>query len=195
MPETQTWTCGCGATRLAIRTGDGSRALCYCRDCRAFTRHFGRTDMLDAAGGSDLYLVAPHHIRILEGEANLAAIRLTGKGPVRWYAACCGTPMANTMPTRAIPYVTTLVGGFEDPDALGPIQAQAYRKQALGYVEREGGSFLLVALAVLRRAAGAGITGKWRRNPFFDDAGEPRVRWKRLGGEERERAYDEAETL
>ena len=125
--------------------------LCYCTDCQAFARHFGRTDMLDGHGGSDLYQVQPHQVVFLEGEENLAVLRLTGRGPLRWYAACCGTPMANTWTSPKVPFATLTAAQFNDRDSLGPIHAQTFRRDGLGYVEKEGTGIALVLFAFLRR--------------------------------------------
>ena len=54
---------------------------------------------------------------------------------------------------------------FDDPDRLGPIRTQAFRRDALGYVEREGGSIWVLLLGFARRALLSYATGRWRRTP------------------------------
>ena len=191
----QTWTCACGQTQLAVETSGGSRVLCYCKDCQAFARHFGRTDMLDSYGGSDLYQVQPHQIAFLKGAENLAVLRLTDKGPLRWYAECCGTPMANTWTSPKVPYATLMANQFSDLDGLGRIQAQVNRRDAIGYVEKEGGGIALVLLTFAGRTLKAYATGTWRNAPFFDDDGTPRTEVHRLSEGERKNAYDIEKTV
>ncbi len=191
----QTWSCSCGKTQLSVETSGGSRVLCYCKDCQAFARHFQRTDMLDSRGGSDLYQVQPHQVTFLKGEENLAALRLTNRGPARWYAACCGTPMANTWTSPKVPFATMIASQFERPDDLGPIHAQSFRRDALGYVEKEGSGMPLVYLAFFYRAISSFVTGGWRRSAFFDEEGQPRVAFRELTDDERKMAYDAEQTI
>ena len=195
MTETVTWSCRCGATALEVEISGGSRVMCYCTHCQAFARHFGRTDMLDAHGGSDLYQVAPHQVRFLRGEENLAAIRLTDKGPMRWYAACCDTPMANTWPSPALPFVTMTAVRFDAPDALPRLHAQTFRRDGIGYVEREGGNVARVYFDFARRAIVSRLTGRWKENPFFGADGAPKARYRRLSEDEMKAAYDAEQTV
>jgi len=151
--------------------------------------------MLDSRGGSDLYQVSPHQVSVRAGSETLAAIRLTAKGPLRWYAACCGTPMATTWTGPKLPFATLTVSRFDHPDDLGPIQAQAFRRQALGYVEKEGAGMPLVYLGFARRLAAAFLTGKWRETPFFDREGNARAAVASLTDSERQAAYDAERTV
>ena len=169
--------------------------LCYCTDCQAFARRFGRTDMLDGHGGSDLYQVQPHQVVFLEGEENLAVLRLTGRGPLRWYAACCGTPMANTWTSPKVPFATLTAAQFNDRDSLGPIHAQTFRRDGLGYVEKEGTGIALVLFAFLRRVIFSFVTGKWRQTAFFTAEGAPKRKAIRLSDAERRAAYDQEQTV
>lgn len=183
------WRCDCGAMHLRVDPSGGSRVICYCRDCQAFARAAGRPDLLDEAGGSDLYQVAPHQARFETGADRLSALRLTDKGPARWYATCCGTPVANTWPSRALPFVTLFAPGFADRDALGPVTAQAFRRSATAYAPKIAGGMGPVYRAFARRALWAWITGRWRRHPFFDEAGTPLAEPRPLDPQARAAAY------
>ena len=185
------WCCDCGAMYLKVDPRGGSRVICYCKDCQAFARATGRGDILDEAGGSDIYQVAPHQVRIEAGSDRLAALRLTDKGPARWYVTCCGAPVANTWPTRALPFVTLLSKGFSDREALGPVTAQAFRRSATAYAPKIAGGMGPVYRAFARRAALAWITGRWRCHPFFDASGAPRASPRPLDQEARAAAYAE----
>jgi hypothetical protein len=50
--------CRCGHMRGVARkvsSSTGLRFTCYCKDCQAFARFLGQADMLDAAGGTDIF--------------------------------------------------------------------------------------------------------------------------------------------
>lgn len=91
--------CACGTVQGTLLGGaPNNRVRCYCSDCRAFGRYFGPdSNVLDAQGGTEIVQVAQHRVRIAQGLDQLAAIRLSRNGLVRWYARCCRTPIGNTM--------------------------------------------------------------------------------------------------
>ena len=164
------WSCTCGKVEVEVPV-TGVRLKCYCKSCRAFVERLGKTERLDAAGGSDLLQVAPDGLRILKGQEHLAWMRLTEKGPLRWYATCCNTPMANTLPTRHVPFASFQVADLSPKTDLPEVQAKVHLKGALAHVDGPHGSALPMILALLRRTVTAHVTGKWRKNPFFDDKG------------------------
>src|SRR5690606_34164535 len=105
--------CTCGAVRGELdRRAVYARVVCYCRDCRAFARVLARLDILDDAGGTDIVTMRPAGLRFPQGRDQLACLSLGPKGPLRWYAACCGTPVGNTSRNPAFPYVGVPVAGF-----------------------------------------------------------------------------------
>ncbi|MEM9343035.1 MAG: DUF6151 family protein [Pseudomonadota bacterium] len=183
------WSCKCGALKLQAEPGRGTRIACYCKDCQAFAKAIGAADTLDPQGGSDLYQTAPDTITVVEGAEHLACLRLTNKGPLRWYAACCGTPVANTLTTRQVPFSSLAVTGFADPSALGPVSAQVNLSGATGHVETTDTRILPLVLKFMGRALIARVTGRHRKTPFFDSTGTPvaEIRW--LTEEERAKAY------
>ncbi len=79
------------------RTEKVNRCVCYCADCQAFAHALKRPDeILDEAGGTDIVQVTQNDISFMIGIENLACMRLTENGLLRWYAACCNTPIGNT---------------------------------------------------------------------------------------------------
>ena len=168
------WTCRCGAVAAEADAKGGTRAVCYCPSCRRFAELTGAEASLDPQGGTDLYQVAPEAARITRGADRLAWMRLTEKGPLRWYTTCCNTPFANTLTTPAIPFLTLMSHRFADPEALGPVRARVFRRHATGRVpdDAAGGMWPLYAQFV-RRSLRSRLTGGWRRNPLFDDTGRP----------------------
>ena len=166
------WSCACGAVK-ARAEGEGTRAVCYCSSCREFAERFGRAGWVDPSGGCDLYQTAPECVVLTEGADQLRWTKLTPKGPLRWYARCCGTPMANTLGTRNIPFVTLQVVGFDDPDKAGPVVARVNRQGATGPVPDDAGGLPTLLWTFAKRALASRLSGRYKKNLFFDAAGEP----------------------
>ncbi len=167
------WTCKCGEVEAEAEPEKGVRLVCYCASCRKFVERLGAEERLDPAGGSDLWQTAPESVRITKGQANLAWVRLTKKGPLRWYATCCNTPMANTLDGIGLPFMTLQSWDFEDRDALGPVVARVKKKDATAHIEGDMGSMRRVIMAFAGRALKSRLSGGYRRNPFFDGEGKP----------------------
>lgn len=167
-----TWTCRCGAVEMRISGGQGDRLVCYCKDCQGFARHLGADGSLDDAGGSDLYNTVPDRLEMVKGPGHLQALRMTPKGPIRWYAACCGTPLANTAPRRGLPFATMILHPGLAADPLGPVRFRVGIEGARGPVPKASGvgGFIRRAMA---RALVARLAGRHVRTPFFDAAGDP----------------------
>ena len=54
--------CRCGHVRGIARDvspANGFRFVCYCKDCQAFARFLERADVLDPAGGTDIFQMPP----------------------------------------------------------------------------------------------------------------------------------------
>ncbi|MEL6523820.1 MAG: DUF6151 family protein [Pseudomonadota bacterium] len=171
--STTTWTCKCDQVALTVVPKGGTRVVCYCNSCRGFTTRLGASDILDECGGSDLYQVAPEAAQFLKGADKIAWTKMTDNGPARWFTTCCRTPLANTLPTRAIPFMTLQTAYLSKKDTLPPIEIRVFRKFAEGRVPdtKYGQSRLLREFAV--RSLKSRLSGGWRRNPLFDDVGEP----------------------
>jgi hypothetical protein len=95
--------CRCGyvrgiATRVSPSTG--LRVICYCKDCQAFARFLDRADVLDAAGGTDIFQMPPGRVRLTAGPDAMRCLRLSKTEIYRWYADCCRTPIGNTAGPR-----------------------------------------------------------------------------------------------
>ncbi|MEM6635622.1 MAG: DUF6151 family protein [Pseudomonadota bacterium] len=177
MQDSAVLSCSCGQVRLDIAgspPAGGVRLSCYCKDCRAFPTHLGATQILDDWGGVDLYQCPPDRLAIRAGAELLSALRLSPKGPLRWYATCCGTPLALTPATTALPFVSLSVAAIHGAD-LGPRTAVVFSEQALAGPEPAPSNFGLsgVVLKLLRRVLAAYLTGKRKVTPFFDQTGNP----------------------
>jgi hypothetical protein len=175
------WTCRCGAVAADVEPKGGTRAVCYCRFCRDFARRTGAEGALDPQGGSDLFQVGPEAVRFVRGGDRLAWMRLSDKGPLRWYTTCCGTPLANTLASRSVPFVTLMAHRFAEPDALGPVRVRVFRRDATGRVPDDAtGGTLPLYLGFARRVLKSFLTGGWRRNPFFGPDGRPVAEGERV---------------
>ena len=189
--------CRCGTLRATLRIAPGARRIvCHCRDCQAFQHALGAADaVLDAHGGTDLAALSPASLKIDAGRERLAALRLYPKGLLRWYAACCDTPLGNTPPQRALAHFGAVVAPLVETNgaeaveaALGPVRARIYGAQATNGAPP--GAHPKVPLSmippVLAAMIGRFARGEHRRSPFFDARGEPAVRPRTLSDAERE---------
>ncbi len=133
--------CRCGQVHGWVRdvaSDTVNRAICYCDDCQAFAHYLGRADLLDPHGGSDLTGLATSTVQFDRGTENIEAMRLSPRGPLRYYASCCKTPLGNTG-TRfpfAVGLVYEAIRDARDPkqrdELLGPVQGTVYGKYAVG---------------------------------------------------------------
>ena len=77
-----TLRCHCGRIRgvaRAVSPSAGFRFVCYCKDCQAFARFLKRSDILDAAGGTDIFQMPPGQVTFTGGFNDLRCVRLSGK--------------------------------------------------------------------------------------------------------------------
>jgi len=180
--------CRCGRVRgLAhdIAPGSGFRFVCYCKDCQALARVLERPDVLDSAGGTDIFHMPGGGVTLTAGTDALRCVSFSRK-VLRWYADCCGTPLANTASTPRFP-VVALIHSFMDCEAagysrdalLGKPLCRIYEKSAIGPLPPDappppsGGMFARRATKLL----GWWMRGLGRPNPFFDDrSGAPMSR-------------------
>lgn len=154
-----------------------NRVVCYCSDCQAFLHHLGRTDLLDAHGGTDIVQVAPSSLTFHRGAEHIVGLRLSPKGLYRWYASCCKTPLGNTV-SPAIPFVGIVAQNFDGGNDgggadgyFGPPVGAIWGKYAVGTAP-EGSTKLnlrLIARAI-RMILGWRLAGRTWPHPFFDRA-------------------------
>ena len=164
--------CTCGTVQIALDTAPGSGALvtCYCRDCRAFPRILGRDDVLDDAGGVSMWQTVPDRFTVTAGLDKLVPMRLSPKGPLRWYATCCDTPIALTPGLSGVPFASFL-GARITPAVEAPPVAKVFRKYATGKVAKPHGSLLALLSGFASRTLAARMRGAHKLNPLFDAEG------------------------
>lgn len=192
MTEDLSFQCRCGDVKgrlTDVAPGRGTRLVCYCDDCQAFMYFLGReSDFLDAQGGSDIFQTSPHRLTINEGADRISVVQLTEGGVYRWHAGCCKTPLANTTHTATLPFVGTYARIYDAANRealLGPTRGAVFSNYARGDGGLKDRGKLWMMGSILLRMAGARLSGAYRRNPFFDAAGDPVAAPRRLTSQER----------
>lgn len=112
--------CRCGRVRGVahdISPSAGFRFVCYCKDCQAFAHFLERPDVLDEAGGTDIFQMPPGRVELTEGLDLLRCLLLSDKA-LRWYTDCCRTPIANTAPGPRFP-IAGMIHAFMDHEGDG----------------------------------------------------------------------------
>lgn len=169
MTGERTHSCVCGKMHWRIaREAPGTHLVCYCEDCQTaarFLKH--QVTRLDSDGGSEIFQTLPAYFEFLEGLEHLAAIRLGPKGLLRWYAGCCGTPIANTLPTSTLPFVGAILP--PGADGYGPIKALVNTVGTASHIKETG--VLAAHLSIVRGILRARLPGGKRTSPFFDTSG------------------------
>jgi len=170
--------CRCGHVRGLAREvapSAGFHFVCYCKDCQAFARFLKRTDVLDAAGGTDIFQMPPARMTLTAGADAVRCLSLSSK-VLRWYAECCRTPIANTASSPRFP-VVGLIHCFIDKEAagrdeaLGPPLCRIHERSAVGSLPATAPA--PPSLSIFTRRASKLLAwwlhGLARPNPFFDD--------------------------
>ncbi len=175
--------CTCGALQgkaLDVDPARGFRVVCHCDDCQAFAHYLEQSGvMLDDAGGTDIFQLTPAQLVLTAGAEHLACMRLTPRGLVRWFAKCCHTPVANTLPWASFPFAGVLqpfmdhaADGQTRDDVLGPVLARVQGRYAVGprAAEIEARAPLWCLGRMIRNLLRGWVRGQQRPSPFFDPA-------------------------
>lgn len=166
------FACDCGKLRgtlLGVSPTNGTRAECFCHDCRAAELYAGQPD--PAPGGVQVYQTVPDRVRFDAGEDQLAVFSLSEKGLLQWQARCCGAILFKTVRTPKLAFASFRTDRLEDDSPLGPIVARAYVRKPNGKRGHEGG--LLFMFRFAKRVLWRRITGLWKQTPFFNADGTP----------------------
>lgn len=132
-----TLSCRCGqvqGTLSQVKPSKVSRVVCYCGFCQSYERYLQPVQpALDAFGGTDMIQLSPAHIRLTQGEEQLACLKLTEGGALRYYAKCCQSALMNTTQRSNVPFISIPLSRIPDlaPDAeavrhVGPIRIRAF---------------------------------------------------------------------
>lgn len=176
MPDTHPIQCKCGQVRGVLTlTKPTNRCVCYCGDCQAFARHLQAHNAMDAHGGTEVIHVPPSSLQFNQGTENLACLRLTSKGMLRWYAACCNTPIGNTVANPRMSFIglvanTCLPGNSQSRDAVfGPVTMVVGVESAIGDGEKPRAAGLVSGMAkAITIMVKERLSGRYRLSPFFN---------------------------
>jgi hypothetical protein len=172
--------CRCGHVRgvaIDVSPSTGFRFVCYCKDCQAFAHFLERADVLDPAGGTDIFQMPPARMKLTEGTDAIRCLRLSDK-VLRWYTDCCRNPIANTAADPRFP-LAAVIHCFMDHEAdgrardevLGPPLCRIYERSAIGPLPPNAPP--PPSLGVFARRASKllvwWVRGLARPTPFFDD--------------------------
>lgn len=173
------FACQCGALQGDIEEeGVHSHVVCYCHDCQRFPESLGAEYVLDAQGGTEIVQVAHSRLRITQGREHLAMLRLSERGMLRWYAACCNSPIGNTMPGPKIGFIGLIAPIIQTDDLnaeFGPITSVVNVNSAKGELKPKGYGLLTGIRRILLIMLDARLGGKYRQSLFFDQKGKPVV--------------------
>ncbi len=170
------FACACGKLRGEI-TDAAPAALthieCHCHDCRAAYVHLGHAD----PGSVGILQTTQDRIHIAEGGEHLRVFRHTPKGALRWYAACCNSPLFHTPLKARLVHVGLNTDRLDDPSKAGRVMAQAFLPTRDGKQRHKG--ITRMAVRMVSRITAKNLNGEWRGTPFFAADGalvvEPRV--------------------
>lgn len=170
--------CKCGAVQGHVLDGSpSSRVRCYCTDCQAFGRYVGsEARVLDAQGGTEIVQVCQSRLRFERGLEQLASVRLTDKGMIRWYSKCCRTPLGNTMADPKMSFVGLIHSSLDllslDRD-FGNSIALLNTSTALGEPKPQQRGSIGVILRFAKLLLASRILGRYRETPLFSSTGAP----------------------
>jgi len=94
------FSCTCGQVQGVVHDvapHKGNRVKCYCISCQTAARVLGYEDTLDPYGGTEVFQTVPSKVEFQTGIENLACLRLSPRGLLRWHSSCCNAPLF-TMP-------------------------------------------------------------------------------------------------
>lgn len=169
-------SCQCGTIKgeaLSITPQLGTRLICYCEDCQNFIRHLNQTEaVLDQNHGTEIYQLPIAQVKITQGKAQLRCLRLSEKGPIRWYAECCKTPIGNTV-SADIPLIGLIHSFYQNAKPIenkaGPIRGYFFKKSAHKFNKIP----LLATIRIITKVIGWRIKKLNRPNDFFTESGQP----------------------
>lgn len=177
MPVDAPIKCSCGKVSGVARNLSASttnHVMCSCKGCQSYAHFLGRADDMLDDGGSNIFQMDPKYFEITSGMENVACMRVTKEGPVRWYADCCKTPLGNGFPKGGVPFLGVLpicLGHKGTSDAVvklvGRVRGHINQQKSIGMGEklRNGGMFIRFAFKLL----GWRISGGKSWKPFFDE--------------------------
>lgn len=195
MPIDLPLRCVCGSMRGVVRgvsPDTVNRVVCGCGACQQYAHRLGRADeILDEHGGTQVFQASPATLRLTDGAEHLACLQQTKKGAFRWYAGCCDSPIANTLPTMNVPFMAVLHSAIDRAhitaslsDMLGPVRVTVNKRFAPEQARRLKATRRALMKMLFRYAPMIlrwRVRGDHKRSPFFEPTtGRPVVTPRRL---------------
>ena len=129
--------CRCGKVEGKLTRVEPSRVnrvVCYCGFCQSYERYLQPDNpALDVHGGTDMMQLSPADIHLTQGHDQLACLKLTDGGALRFYARCCQSALMNTSQRANLPFISiplsairALDSDTERQSALGPVRIRAF---------------------------------------------------------------------
>ena len=153
--------CRCNHVRgiaSEVSPSSGFHFVCYCKDCQAFARFLERPDVLDPAGGTDVFQMPPARLKLTRGMDAVTCQRLSDN-VLRWYTDYCQTPIGNTAATPRFPVVAVVhsfmvhrADGRSREEVLGSPLCRIFERPAVGPAAGERARTAIVRV-LFRRAA------------------------------------------
>jgi hypothetical protein len=169
-----TLRCQCGTVRGQVDLDKAyGRATCYCKYCQAFARALGQDrTVLNRRGGTEILAMLPAAIRFSAGHDHLVCTTFSEKGPLRWYASCCHTPIANTPKNHQVAYVGLLKACLNSSStvldqSLGPVKIALNTQSARGKVDSTPLATFIGMARIFKNVLKAKWGGQDKANPFF----------------------------
>ena len=171
--------CRCGHVRgvaSEVAPSGGLRLVCYCKDCQAFARFLERPDVLDPAGGTDIFHMPAGRMKLTAGADALRCLSVSGK-VFRWYTDCCRTPIANTagasFPVVGLihSFISSEIDDHSRNEVLGPPLCRIFEHSSIGPLPPDAAPPVSFRVFIRRitKIFGWWLRGLGRPNPFFDD--------------------------
>jgi hypothetical protein len=158
-----------------VAPSSGFRFLCYCKDCQGFARFLDRPDVLDAAGGTEIFHLPAGRAKLYAGTDAVRCLQFSSR-VFRWYTACCRTPIANSAGPR-FPVVGLLhsfmdhaADGQDRDKVLGAPLCRIFEHSAIAPLPPDAPPPRSLGLIARRvpKLLGWWLRGLGRPNPFFD---------------------------
>jgi hypothetical protein len=172
--------CQCGAVTGEVDHPERSvRAVCYCSDCQTYAHLLGHPErVLDELGGTDVIATQSSNVRFTSGTQALTCLSLSPGGLLRWYASCCGTPIANTPRDWKLPYAGLVHTCLRQPEPMERsfprVQLRVNTKRARARPPRDNSVAGMVSFArVVLGLVASRLRGGYRASPFFRADGSP----------------------
>jgi len=170
------FSCQCGMLSGEVNNvsrKSAVRLVCCCSSCQAYARHLDKLEwVLDAHGGTEVIMMSQAAMQIHQGKEQLAALKMTQKGPVRIYAGCCNTPVANIVANRHIPFMSLITCGLgEHSDASEPLRKNR------DVLDRHLGPVSAVLYADLSKTAPPTASDWWSRTKAISKLVSKTAQW------------------